>query len=124
MIRLNYEIDELDLSVRVYNVLARAGIKTIYQLEGFDDEGLKGIYGLSGKGISEIKEKLSEYRRKETAEERHNRSEYMKGYLDAVADTCNIIKNIYVDERGMYDTGWNDALDRVKEKINLLNVGG
>lgn len=122
MIRLNYEIDELDLSVRVYNVLARAGIKTIYQLECFDDEGLKGIYGLSGKGISEIKEKLSEYRNKESAEERHNRSEYMKGYLDAVADIGNIIKNIHVDARGIYDLGWNDALDRVREKIGLQKV--
>lgn len=60
--RCNYEIDELDLSVRVYNVLLRAGITTVSLLNELNDKKLFGeIEGLSSKGIAEIQEKLKSY---------------------------------------------------------------
>lgn len=62
MSRYGYEIDELDLSVRVYNVLLCAGIKTISDLKNLDDEELGKIRNLSSKGIAEIREKLKAYK--------------------------------------------------------------
>ena len=43
MTRCGYEIDELDLSVRVYNVLLRAGITTISDLKKLEDFELEKI---------------------------------------------------------------------------------
>ena len=58
MNRCGYQIDDLDLSVRVYNLLLRAGITTVPDLGSLTDEELGKIKGLSAKGIQEIKEKL------------------------------------------------------------------
>lgn len=62
MNRCGYEIDELNLSIRVYNVLLCAGIKTISNLKKLDDEELGKIKNLSSKGIAEIREKLKAYK--------------------------------------------------------------
>lgn len=61
MFRCGYPIDELNLSVRVYNLLLRAGITTVPDLGSRTDEELGKIKGLSAKGIQEIKEKLKRF---------------------------------------------------------------
>ena len=61
MNRCGYQIDDLDLSVRVYNLLLRAGITTVPDLGSLTNEELEKIKGLSAKGIQEIKEKLKRF---------------------------------------------------------------
>ncbi len=59
-------IDDLNLSVRVYNALARSGIRSIRELQGMSDEDLLQECGLSVKCLDEVREKLAAYER-ETA---------------------------------------------------------
>ncbi len=54
------KIDDLDLSVRSYNCLKRAGIRTVAQLRKMSDSDLEGVRNLSGKCIAEIREKLAD----------------------------------------------------------------
>ena len=54
-------IEELELSIRSYNCLKRAGISTIGALRTMSDEDLQHIRNLGRKSISEIKEKLAGY---------------------------------------------------------------
>lgn len=54
-------IDDLDLSVRSYNCLRRAGISTIEELRRLSDEDYYHIRNLSRKCIEEIKQKLYEF---------------------------------------------------------------
>ena len=53
-------IDELELSVRSYNCLKRAGIDTVAKLKAMTVEELRTVRNLGQKGIDEIKEKLGE----------------------------------------------------------------
>lgn len=52
-------IDELDLSVRSFNCLKRAGINTVGELLKWKDEDFTKIRNLGRKGAEEIKKKLS-----------------------------------------------------------------
>ena len=54
-------IDELDLSVRSYNCLKRAGIETIGQLISKSFEEIARIRNLGKRSTSEIKDKLMQY---------------------------------------------------------------
>ena len=54
-------IDDLELSVRAYNCLKRAGINTIEELRCLNDEDYFHIRNLSRRSIDEIKQKLSEF---------------------------------------------------------------
>lgn len=47
-------LEELELPVRVYNVLKRAGIDTVEQLEKMTDKDLLKIRNLSHKGTNEV----------------------------------------------------------------------
>lgn len=51
-------IEELDLSVRAYNALKRAGINTKEEIENFTEEDLMKIKGLNVRAMREVKEKL------------------------------------------------------------------
>ena len=51
----------MDLSVRSYNCLSRAGIKTVKQLAELSYYDLTNIRNLGRKCIEEIKERLKEY---------------------------------------------------------------
>ena len=51
-------IDELDLSVRSYNVLARAGIVTTEKIEEMADDELRAISHMSEKCVKEIRESV------------------------------------------------------------------
>ena len=53
-------IDELDLSVRSYNCLKRAGINTIHELTQKTPEDMMKVRNLGKKSLEEVKSKLSE----------------------------------------------------------------
>ena len=54
------DIDELELSIRSYNCLKRAGIKTVEELCRLDDEDLMQIRNMGRKSMEEIKQKIAE----------------------------------------------------------------
>lgn len=54
-------IEELDLSIRPYNCLRRAGISTIEQLQQVPEEKLWRLRNLGRKSMEEIQSKLKEY---------------------------------------------------------------
>lgn len=54
-------IDELNLSVRTYNVLKRAGVETIEGIQGMTDTDLAMIRNFSRKCMDEVHSKLEEY---------------------------------------------------------------
>ena len=54
-------IDDLELSVRSYICLRRAGIKTIEELKAMTDEDLLHVRNLGRKNVAEIKETLAAY---------------------------------------------------------------
>ena len=57
----NFTIEELDLSVRSYNCLKRAGIQTILELTDKTEEDMMKVKNLGKKSLKEIKEKLVAY---------------------------------------------------------------
>lgn len=52
------KIDELNLSVRTYNALLRAGITEVDKLEKMSDTELGTIRNLSGRCVMEIKQAI------------------------------------------------------------------
>uniref|UniRef100_A0A7C2EC30 DNA-directed RNA polymerase subunit alpha n=1 Tax=Ammonifex degensii TaxID=42838 RepID=A0A7C2EC30_9THEO len=57
---LEMPIEELDLSVRSYNCLKRAGINTVEELIQRDEEGVIKVRNLGKKSLEEVKQKLAE----------------------------------------------------------------
>ena len=55
----NIMIDELDLSVRSYNCLKRAGIQTVLELTEKTEEDMMKVKNLGKKSLKEIKDKLA-----------------------------------------------------------------
>lgn len=55
-------IEELDLSVRSYNCLKRAGISTVEQLAGMTQEEMMHIRNLGNKSYEEINRKVKGWR--------------------------------------------------------------
>lgn len=53
-------IDELDLSVRSYNCLKRAGIQTVLELTQKTEEDMMKVRNLGKKSLKEVKDKLQE----------------------------------------------------------------
>lgn len=51
-------IEALNLSVRAYNCLKRAGIDTVEQLRQMDDEQLSRVRNMSARCVQEIREKV------------------------------------------------------------------
>ena len=51
-------IDDMDLSVRSYNCLKRAGIHSVRQLVEFSENDLLNIRNFGAKSIEEVKDKL------------------------------------------------------------------
>ena len=58
---LGMTIEELELSVRSFNCLSRAGIKTVYDILQLDEEGISKIRNLGLICIDEIGKKLAQY---------------------------------------------------------------
>jgi DNA-directed RNA polymerase subunit alpha len=57
-IELDRQVEELDLSVRSYNCLKRAGIHSVRQLVDFSENDLLNIRNFGAKSIEEVKDKL------------------------------------------------------------------
>lgn len=57
---MNKSIDELELSVRSYNCLKNAGIRTVEELQMMSKEQLKSIKHLGQKSIKEIRDTLAD----------------------------------------------------------------
>lgn len=55
---LEMPIEELDLSVRSFNCLKRAGINTVGELTNKSDEDMMKVRNLGKKSLEEVKEKL------------------------------------------------------------------
>jgi DNA-directed RNA polymerase subunit alpha len=55
---LDKQIEDLDLSVRSYNCLKRAGIHAVRQLVEFSENDLLNIRNFGVKSIEEVKDKL------------------------------------------------------------------
>jgi DNA-directed RNA polymerase subunit alpha len=53
-------IEELDLSVRSYNCLKRAGINTVWELTQKTEEDMMKVRNLGRKSLEEVQEKLAE----------------------------------------------------------------
>ena len=59
---LEMTIEELDLSVRSYNCLKRAGINTVQELAQKTEEDMMKVRNLGRKSLEEVKAKLEELR--------------------------------------------------------------
>src|SRR5690606_9728854 len=57
---LEMTIEELDLSVRSYNCLKRAGINTVQELANKTEEDMMKVRNLGRKSLEEVKSKLAE----------------------------------------------------------------
>lgn len=57
---LEMTIEDLDLSVRSYNCLKRAGINTVQELANQTEEDMMKVRNLGRKSLKEVKDKLSE----------------------------------------------------------------
>ena len=57
---LDMTIEELDLSVRSYNCLKRAGIQTVQDLASKSEDDMIKVRNLGKKSLKEVKEKLIE----------------------------------------------------------------
>ena len=55
---LEMTIEELDLSVRSYNCLKRAGINTVQELANKTEEDMMKVRNLGRKSLEEVKHKL------------------------------------------------------------------
>ena len=55
---LDKRVEELELSVRSYNCLKRAGIHSVRQLIDFSENDLFNIRNFGAKSIEEVKDKL------------------------------------------------------------------
>jgi DNA-directed RNA polymerase subunit alpha len=56
---LEMNIEDLDLSVRSYNCLKRAGINTVEELVQRDEEEMMKVRNLGRKSLEEVQAKLS-----------------------------------------------------------------
>ena len=57
---LEMTIEELDLSVRAYNCLKRAGINTVEELTKMTEEDMMKVRNLGRKSLEEVQQKLAE----------------------------------------------------------------
>jgi len=57
---LEMTIEELDLSVRSYNCLKRAGINTVEELTKRTEDDMMKVRNLGKKSLEEVKHKLAE----------------------------------------------------------------
>ena len=114
----NTSIEEMDLSVRVYNVLKKYPIETFKEFEELEKDDFKSIYGarnLGKKSIEEIKEKVdfikaereeieAMFRGKENDNEFVEKDglselEELRGQRDALADKEKALKEKVEDAR-------------------------
>lgn len=57
----NITVEELDLSVRTYNVLKRAKVNTLQEIIDLKEDGLRSIKNLNDKCFAELQKKVKAY---------------------------------------------------------------
>jgi len=72
---MNLRIDELELSVRSYNMIKRAGMNTVGDLMRPREEGMMGVRNLGRKALEEVLDKIKKLGWKAEDEERDNNAE-------------------------------------------------
>lgn len=96
-------IEELDLSVRSYNCLKRAGINTVEDLINRTDEGLIRIRNLGRKNFEEIKRKL-EFVDTSKIDVAIKEIETIEGYVDkypsGICINSDYIEDIFMEYNG------------------------
>ena len=58
------ELEELNLSVRSYNCLVKAGITSIFDVLIMDKDELQSIKGMTDQTVLEVEHKIKHYKRK------------------------------------------------------------
>ena len=97
---IDYDLDELELSVRAYNCLKRAGINTFSELAHMSDGELKHVRNLGQRCYDEVKQKMKEVAgvsedECNTIVFSYNGDKTVYKYFDV--DTQKIAKSIYVN---------------------------
>lgn len=114
-------IDELNLSVRTYNVLKRAGVETIEEIQSMLDVDLAMIRNFSRRCMDEVHSKLEEYVRnnseKPLCDVAHESEEQIPGQMN-VEDYPELLP-----DQNKTDIGINNAEDSdvIKQPENVIN---
>ena len=114
-------IDELNLSVRTYNVLKRAGVETIEGIQGMTDTDLAMIRNFSRKCMDEVHSKLEEYVRsnseKPLCDVAHESEEQILGQMN-VEDYPEILPDHDKTDIDINNVEDNDV---IKQQENVIN---
>lgn len=114
-------IDELNLSVRIYNVLKRAGVETIEGIQSMADTDLAMIRNFSRKCMDEVHSKLEEYVRsnseKPLCDVAHEYEEQIPGQID-VEDFPELLPNQEKTDININNVEDNDV---IKQPENVIN---
>lgn len=110
-------IDELNLSVRTYNVLKRAGVETIEELQSMSDVDLAMIRNFSRRCMDEVHSKLEEYARNNdentACDVAHESEEQIPGQMN-VEDYPEILPDTDIFINNSED---NDVIEQSKNVI-------
>lgn len=114
-------IDELNLSVRTYNVLKRAGVETIEEIQSMLDVDLAMIRNFSRRCMDEVHSKLEEYVRnnseKPLCDVAHASEEQIPGQMD-VEDFPELLPNQEKTDININNVEDNDV---IKQQENVIN---
>lgn len=114
-------IDELNLSVRTYNVLKRAGVETIEGIQSMTDTDLAMIRNFSRKCMDEVHSKLEEYARNNSentlCDVAHASEEQIPGQMD-VEDFPELLPNQEKTDININNVEDNDV---IKQQENVIN---
>lgn len=114
-------IDELNLSVRTYNVLKRAGVETIEGIQGMTDTDLAMIRNFSRRCMDEVHSKLEEYVRsnseKPLCDVAHESEEQITGQM-SVEDYPELLPDQDKTDIGINNVEDNDVIQQPENVIN------
>lgn len=114
-------IDELNLSVRTYNVLKRAGVETIEEIQSMSDVDLAMIRNLSRRCMDEVHSKLEEYARNNSentlCDVAHESEEQILGQM-SVEDYPELLPD---QDKTDIDINNVEDNDVIKQQENVIN---
>lgn len=114
-------IDELNFSVRTYNVLKRAGVETIEEIQSMSDVDLAMIRNFSRRCMDEVHSKLEEYARnnaeKLACDVAHESEEQIPGQM-SVEDCPELLPD---QDKTDIDINNVEDNDVIKQPENVIN---
>ena len=123
-------LEEAEVSVRVYNVLRRAGIKSLNELSEYTEERVNKIRNLGQRGKQEIIEKMNQYGFCLKTEERTDKrtethacdSDRAEMHGDVISRQAAIerIRGYYVAVENENDDWFNDGLDTAVVELSNM----